>query len=128
MRLDFVPRLLRFLFWPICAMAAVVLLRHNSLYTQISEYCERRTECYAGCTNDNFPFSSCVAQTNEIEYNGVTYKDFFFYLKPSEDHSPGELNGYNKCKGYIDDVSRPQILGLTLSWLIERGCTLHPKW
>ena len=59
MRLSFVQRLLRFLFWPICAMAAVAIMRHDPLYEQIQEFCDRRIECFAACTNSNFPFLNC---------------------------------------------------------------------
>ena len=56
MRINFVQRLLRFMFWPICAMAMVSMMRHDPIYQQIAEYCERRIECYAACTISNFPF------------------------------------------------------------------------
>lgn len=105
MRLNFIQRLLRFLFWPICAMAAVAMQRHDPLYEQISEYCDRRIECFAACTNSNFPFLNCDPVQTEIEYNGNTYTDAFFYPKPSVEKSEIELAHYEKCKGYIDDVS-----------------------
>ena len=95
MRINFFQRLLRFLFWPICAMAAAAILRHDPLYQQIHDYCERRIECFASCTNSNFPFRNCDAVTNEIEYNGNTYTDFFFYPKPTQDKSEKELAHYH---------------------------------
>lgn len=103
MRLNFVQRLLRFLFWPICAMAAVALLRYDDLYQQIADYCERRNECFASCTNNNFPFLNCDAELSEIEYNGDTYTDFFFYPKPAISSSLEELHQYETCRSYIDD-------------------------
>ena len=103
MRLNFVQRLLRFLFWPICAMACVAMLRHDPLYDQIYEYCERRTECFAACTQTNFPFLNCQSLDIEIEYNGNTYTDFFFYPEPSTEKSVEELKHYHNCIDYIDD-------------------------
>ena len=103
MRLNFLQRLLRFLFWPICAMAAVALLRYDSLYTQIADYCARRTECFAACTNDNFPFLNCETQNPEIEYNGDTYTDFFLFPKPGIEKSEVEIKHYEQCKDYILD-------------------------
>lgn len=106
MRLNFVQRLLRFLFWPICAMAAVAMLRHEPLYSQIAEYCERRVECQAACVNSNFPFLNCEKKEVEIEYNGNTYTNFFFYPHPTEDKSQEELHHYHQCQNYINDVSK----------------------
>ena len=83
MRLNFVQRLLRFLFWPICAMAAVAMMRYDPLYEQINEYCDRRIECFAACTNSNFPYLNCEERDIDIEYNGNVYKDFFFYPHPT---------------------------------------------
>ena len=103
MRLNFVQRLLRFLFWPICAMAAVAIMRHDPVYEQIHEYCERRVQCFAACTNSNFPYLNCEARTTEIEYSGDTYTDFFFYPYPSQEKSEAELEHYEQCKSYIDD-------------------------
>ena len=76
-------------------MAAAAILRHDPLYQQIHDYCERRIECFASCTNSNFPFRNCDAVTNEIEYNGNTYTDFFFYPKPTQDKSEKELAHYH---------------------------------
>lgn len=106
MRLNFVQRLLRFLFWPICAMAAVAMLRHEPLYEQIADYCERRVECQAACVNSNFPFLNCEKKEVEIEYNGNTYTNFFFYPHPTEDKSQEELHHYHQCQNYINDVSK----------------------
>ena len=105
MRLNFVQRLLRFLFWPICAMAAVALMRYDPLYEQIRDYCDRRTQCFAACTNSNFPYLNCEERQTEIEYNGVVYNDFFFYPHPTQEKSESELAHYEQCKSYVDDVS-----------------------
>ena len=126
MRLNFVQRLLRFLFWPICAMAAVAMLRHESLYEQIAEYCERRVECQAACVNSNFPFLNCEKKEVEIEYKGNTYTKFFFYPHPTEDKSQEELHHYHKCQSYINDVSKhSNALIISKFFCVERGNTVH---
>lgn len=84
-------------------MSAVALLRYDALYSQISDYCARRTECFAACTNDNFPFLNCDPREPEIEYNGDTYTNFFFYPKPGDEKSEYEIKHYERCKSYIDD-------------------------
>jgi len=61
MRLGFTQRLLRFLFWPICAMACAGIMRQDPLIRQINEYCKRRIECFADCSNSNFPLMNCAS-------------------------------------------------------------------
>ena len=124
MRLNFVQRLMRFLFWPICAMSVVSMLRHNDLDQIINTYCARRTECFAACTNSNFPFLNCEERKSEIEYNGNTYTDFFFYPKPAMEKSIEELEHYLDCMGYIDDVSALP-LPTDQSFLPELSHSLH---
>ena len=75
-------------------MAMVAMLRHDPLYDQISSYCERRTECYAACTNGNFPYLNCERVETEIEYNGVVYTDFFIYPRPQLKEE-SEIEHYN---------------------------------
>ena len=103
MRINFVQRLLRFMFWPICAMAMVSMMRHDPIYQQIAEYCERRVECHAACTISNFPFQNCDSRTSEIEYNGNIYTDFFFYPRPTQPKSEEELEHFQTCMNFIDD-------------------------
>ena len=104
MRINFVQRLLRFLFLPICAMAAASIMRQDPLYQQIADYCDRRVECFAACTKSNFPSSNaCQARETEIEYNGDTYTNFFFFPKPTQEKSDEELQHYHQCVNHIQD-------------------------
>ena len=125
MRLNFIQRLLRFLFLPICAMASVAILRHDPLYAQIADYCERRVECFAACVNSNFPYLNCEARELEIEYNGNMYTEFFFYPKPTQEKSEAELAHYAKCKDYINDVSRQLPLATTILFVCSRMKECH---
>ena len=84
-------------------MAAVGMLRHDPKYQQIYEYCERRIECFAACTNTNFPLLNCEERELEIEYNGNIYTQFFYYPKPGIGKSDEELEHYHRCSDYIGD-------------------------
>ena len=85
MRLNPWQRFMRFMFVPICTMAAVSFLRHDPLYKQIGDFCARRTECYAGCMRDNFPELRCDIKNLVLEYNGVRYEQFFEYPDLQDD-------------------------------------------
>ena len=101
MRLNFVQRLIRFLFVPLCMAAVVGCLHWDGTYKEILDLCDQRNACFAMCLADNFPQLNCeVVRDTVIEYRGNVYENFFYY--PAND-SPN----YQKCYSYLSDVSLP---------------------
>ena len=74
-------------------------MHHLPVYKEIVKTCEQRDECYSTCVSDNFPYMDCERVKLNLEFDGVTYSDFFVYPAPNQDNP----NFYNKCKGYIKD-------------------------
>ena len=100
MRLTFSQRLIRFLFVPICFIAIMCLMHAKGVYKDIDTFCGRRDSCFASCITSNFPTFNCVSKEFEIDYDGNSYRKFFFFPKPLS----GEDNKlYNTCKSYIND-------------------------
>lgn len=56
-----------------------------------------RTECYAHCVNDNFPFLSCKRENVSLTYYGNSYNNFYYYPKKNSDD-------YSDCHKYIQEV------------------------
>ena len=75
----------------------IALMRYDSVYKTIYDYCEQRAQCYASCVRDNFPEMKCREVQTELEYNGNSYSRFFFYPVPAEH----KLAQYRMCQDYI---------------------------
>ena len=73
MRFSFTKRLIRFLFSWIALLTMIALMRYDSVYKTIHDYCGQRAQCYASCVRDNFPEMKCRPVERELEYNGNAY-------------------------------------------------------
>ena len=59
MRLKFAGRLIRFLFYPLTILAAIMYLNSYPEFKDIDELCNNRHICHAYCISDNFPDNNC---------------------------------------------------------------------
>jgi hypothetical protein len=69
--------------------------------------CQKRSECYTDCNEENFPFLDCDPLPSAFlpyTVNGNTYNSLYVYKKPQS-----HVSGYYTCQGYIKDaINFPQ--------------------
>ena len=85
MRLRSPARLIRFLFYPLSLISAIMYFNDYSQFARIEALCGKRHVCHAYCITDGFPDSMCHEEDFEITYNGNSYKNFFHYFDPYGD-------------------------------------------
>lgn len=96
-RYPFCIRLSRFLILQLILLCAVCFL----FGTDINRYyyqCEKRTECYVNCNEDNYPNLNCKSLDTSITSGGNTYTHLYLFPRPITDSKD-----YNTCKEHIND-------------------------
>ena len=88
------------MFLPITMLAMVCLMHYQNIYKEVEDLCKRRSECFTGCIQNNFPNLECEASPDiSLTYNNAFYDSLYFY--PMREDS--EI--YAQCAQYIDEVS-----------------------
>ena len=97
-RYPFCTRLSRYLVLQVILLSAVCFL----FGTKIGDYyyeCQKRTECYVDCNEDNYPDQACEFLNGTITSGGNTYSQIYLFPEPY-----GDSAGYATCQGYIQDA------------------------
>jgi hypothetical protein len=82
MRLQPLARFIRFLFYPLSLICAIMYFNDYSQFARIEQLCHQRHACHSYCIIDGFPDNLCHDTEINIEYNGNKYKHFFQYIDP----------------------------------------------
>lgn len=98
-RYPFCIRLTRFLVLQVILLSAVCFLLGNDIERYYFE-CQKRTECYVNCNQDNFPDLTCEYLNTTVASGGNIYTEVYLYPYPLIDDAD-----YSSCKGYIKDVN-----------------------
>jgi len=81
-------------------LAMVCVMHYQSIYKEVEDLCKRRSECFTGCIQNNFPKLECEALPDiSLTYNNAFYDSLYFY--PMREDS--EI--YARCAQYISEVS-----------------------
>lgn len=61
-------------------LAVVCTLHYRPIYKEIEQYCARRSTCFTGCIQNNFPDLECQQIPGiDLTYHGQYYDQLYFY-------------------------------------------------